>query len=497
MSLRRPLRPRAWHVVIFAAALITVFLAADRMYRSRAEEMSLISVDAAMLALRAKLEGLGPLRDTPEGLYAGPTKLAGDIVVRDIERETQQGATIFRANRRVATTARAVRSDAPALGTHASAAITEHVLEQGHVFRGVTRTIGRKWVIRYEPLQDADGSRVGMLATFVDHDRFLFGLVPFRFLVGGTLLVLFAIVSALWIAMGRYGTRLEAKQRAIEDRNQQLTHAAESQRQRERDLEVARAEAEAARIQAEQASKAKSLFLANMSHELRMPLNAIIGYAEMLLDECDNLQDEQDLSKIVGASRHLLAIISDILDVSKVEAGRLELEIQEFDLREVVRSVAEAAAPLVANNQNSMRVRVDRHIGPIESDPTRVRQILFNLLSNAAKFTERGEIELTVEATLNLHGPGVRFTVRDSGIGMSEAQLSRVFQAFTQADASHTRRYGGTGLGLTIVRLITERLDGQVHVTSTEGLGSAFVVELPQRPSARRRLLERPTIVQM
>ncbi len=491
----RPLRPQAWHIAVIAAALLTVFVAADHMYARRAKENSLLMVDVAMTALRARVEQLGEVRRTPEGLMAGQTPLAEHPVVHDLRRSTHLGASIFADDVRISTTATEHGSQQLAVGTRSSEAIRQHVLEEGHVFRGVTDTIGRTWVIRYEPLRDHRGVPVGMLSTFVDYRDFLRGIQPFRILLGSTLMVLFSVVSGLWLASGRFADAIERQSTDIEDRNAKLERAYHLQRTREVELMAARREAEAQRRAAEAANRAKSLFLANMSHELRTPLNAIIGYGEMLYEEAQSAEWQRDLQRIVGSSRHLLAVISDILDVSKVEAGRLELDIQDFDLQQLVGQLVDAARPLVESNGNRLVVAIDPALDRLESDPTRLRQILLNLLSNAAKFTEHGQVTLRAEATRTLHGAGVRFVVEDTGIGMSDQQVRRVFNAFVQADASHTRRYGGTGLGLTIVRLLAERLDGKVSVDSEEGKGTTFVVELPCRMSQRRRQLERPTVV--
>jgi PAS domain S-box-containing protein len=241
---------------------------------------------------------------------------------------------------------------------------------------------------------------------------------------------------------------------------------------------------EQARDEALAANQAKSTFLANMSHELRTPLNAVIGYAEMLQEEAQELgldTFETDLQKIHGAGRHLLGLIDNILDLSKIEAGRMELCPEDVDVPAMVASLDETVLPLMAKRGNALRIQVASGIA-LHTDATKLRQCLLNLLSNAAKFTEDGEVRLTVAA----EGAQVVFAVADSGIGMTPEQQSRLFQDFVQADASTTRRYGGTGLGLAITRRFAQLMGGDVSVASAPGQGSIFTLRVPQR-SVRER----------
>jgi PAS domain S-box-containing protein len=257
-----------------------------------------------------------------------------------------------------------------------------------------------------------------------------------------------------------------------------LKRSEEELRRRQRDLEALTDEAQSA-------NRAKSQFLANMSHELRTPMNAIIGYSEMLTDEAEDLGFPQfiaDLGKIRTAGKQLLALINDILDLSKIEAGKIELHFEEFDIREMIDEVSTISEPLVAKNSNKLIVRVPENAGLMHSDLTRVRQILFNLLSNACKFTESGTIELTVVNDLRDGRACVAFRVRDSGIGMTPTQVAKVFEAFAQADSSTTRKYGGTGLGLAITRKFCDIMGGDIEVESEPGRGSTFTVRLPRQP---------------
>jgi signal transduction histidine kinase/DNA-binding response OmpR family regulator len=241
---------------------------------------------------------------------------------------------------------------------------------------------------------------------------------------------------------------------------------------------------------AESANQAKSQFLANMSHELRTPMNAIIGYSEMLMDEAQDMSSQSalpeveavfvpELKKITAAGRHLLALINDILDLSKIEAGKMDLYLEIFQVPEMVADVATTIQPLVDKNENRLHIEVAHGIGAMRADLTKVRQVLFNLLSNASKFTKNGVIELRVQNQRSEDRDWIAFQVKDSGIGMTKEQAARIFEAFTQADASTTRKYGGTGLGLTITRKFCELMGGRITVESEPGKGTVFTVLLP------------------
>ena len=234
--------------------------------------------------------------------------------------------------------------------------------------------------------------------------------------------------------------------------------------------------------QLEAADRHKSEFLANMSHELRTPLNAIIGYSEMLQEDAADLGAEQltdDLKKINAAGKHLLELINAVLDLSKIEAGKMELYLESFDVAALVRDIAAVIQPLAAKNANRLEVRCPDDVGTMRADLTKVRQALFNLLSNACKFTDRGTISLAVAREASDGHEWLVFDVRDTGIGMTSDQVARLFEAFSQADAATTRKYGGTGLGLALSRKLCRMMGGDVTVESESGLGSTFTIRLP------------------
>jgi signal transduction histidine kinase/DNA-binding response OmpR family regulator len=233
---------------------------------------------------------------------------------------------------------------------------------------------------------------------------------------------------------------------------------------------------------AEEATRAKSDFLANMSHELRTPMNAILGYSEMLMEDAEDQGQEDfipDLKKIHAAGKHLLGLINEILDLSKIEAGKMDLFLESFDVVDMIKDVASTLTPLVEKNANHLQLHCAPDLGTIHADLTKVRQSLFNLLSNASKFTQNGTITLDASPMLREGIRWIAFQVADTGIGMTPEQIDKLFQPFVQADASTSRKYGGTGLGMAITQHFTKMMGGDISVASTPGAGTTFTILLP------------------
>jgi signal transduction histidine kinase/CheY-like chemotaxis protein len=242
-----------------------------------------------------------------------------------------------------------------------------------------------------------------------------------------------------------------------------------------------------ARDQALEASRTKTVFLANMSHELRTPMNAILGYSDMLIEDAGTMSTQEiasDLAKIRNAGKHLLALINDVLDLSKIESGKMTIHHESFLVKDLVQDVVSTMETLSAKNGNKIAIQCPSSIGAMYSDSMKVRQSLMNLLANACKFSHKSVIELDVSTRSHQGDEYVLIAVSDRGIGMSTEQMAKLFQAFVQADDSTTRKFGGTGLGLTISRRLCEMLGGDIRVSSILGIGSTFTIELPRNAPA-------------
>jgi len=295
----------------------------------------------------------------------------------------------------------------------------------------------------------------------------------------GTLIASF---NSMLATIQQRSADLNAARISLEDANATL----------EKKVHERTAELGSALMTAREASHAKSSFLAKMSHELRTPLNAIIGYSELLSEDSDSPAVKDDLNKILSAARHLLGLINDVLDLSKIEAGKMDLYIEPLDLWTVVQEVAGLVAPLCEKRNNKLVVVCDDAIGMVHADATKLRQILLNLLSNASKFTDAGQITMKATRAPLAGEDWIQIDVVDNGIGMTPEESGRLFQAFTQADASTASKYGGTGLGLAICRQFARIMGGDVTIESEPGAGSTFTLRMPARVRRPRAAANTP-----
>jgi signal transduction histidine kinase/CheY-like chemotaxis protein len=304
---------------------------------------------------------------------------------------------------------------------------------------------------------------------------------------GETAVLVDAFNTMLITIQDRDADLLVAKDAAVQARERLAEINAmleESNRTLERKVAERTVDLQNATVAAKEASQAKSAFLAKMSHELRTPMNAIIGYSEILVEDATDRGDEAavaDLRKILGAARHLLGLINDVLDLSKIEAGKMDLYLETFDVCRLVNEVVATAQPLIDRNSNRASVECAVDFGQMYADSTKLRQILLNLLSNASKFTDHGDIRVQVTREQRAEGESIILRVSDSGIGMTREQLGKLFQAFSQADHSTSAKYGGTGLGLAISRQFALLMGGDITVESEPAKGSTFTVRLPAR----------------
>jgi len=293
------------------------------------------------------------------------------------------------------------------------------------------------------------------------------------FLLGGAALFI-GILITIFIVRQAHSQSLKVQNalRKLKESHELLEHRV---KERTQELAIARDEALAS-------NKAKGIFLANMSHELRTPMNAIIGYSELL--EEDAIEDENntivpDLKKIQASAKHLLSLINGILDLSKIDADKIELSPIQFEINELIEEVSASIAPLLLENNNAFHIKAPRDNGIMFADNLRLRQILLNLLSNACKFTSNGSITLTIKRYNQNYQDWVSFAVADTGIGIEAEYMDTIFDDFSQADASTTREYGGTGLGLSISKRLVEIMHGQINIESTPGKGTCFTFNLP------------------
>ena len=358
---------------------------------------------------------------------------------------------------------------------------------------GVNFEIGSPYAVEVSKLIDA-----GIFIIETDKDEWINKRVKSRYNLVDTEITMLPPLSD--------GSRLQITSKRLKDGSlvQVFVDVTELSN-RETELERLVSELEDARQKADAANQTKSQFLANMSHELRTPLNAIIGLTEMLKEDCveDKLDDFlEPLDRVFNAGKHLLTLINDVLDLSKIEAGRVELYNETFALAPVLEEIIRTTRPLIEANRNKIRLEIAGDVTEITSDQTRIKQVFLNLISNATKFTEGGEIALIARRVPKDNGDLIAVDVRDTGIGMTEVQIGRLFNAFVQADSSTTRKYGGTGLGLTISKQLTQLMGGDVTVQSVPNQGTTFTASFRINnteavTSAPARLASEPSMTRL
>ncbi len=505
--------------------------------------MRVLRIEAARLGPPSRRAAPGPAGMPVADLFFGDTGMSRSFKLVDAVKTVMGGTVAIFVRRgdkfiRVSTNIKvpgAGRATGTELDPHGQAIAA---IRQGKAFYGVVDVLSVPYITGYEPIRDATGETIGIyfvgytldtlgsirvaladreilesgfFALLDPADQIIFQTqnTPFRYAIAGIVSgetggggpadqwlirrtvfepwnyevvaamylpdVARITLNVMWQAYGIVGAIILAVLIASFWLASKLSGALE-------DTEASRRDAIDARDAAESANRTKSTFLANMSHELRTPMNAIIGYSEMLIEEAEDLEQDAfipDLQKVRGAGKHLLALINDILDLSKIEAGKMTLFLEDFPVRELLDDVVATVAPLLEKNSNRIEVKTPADPGTMRADLTKVRQTLFNLLSNASKFTNNGVITLATDRVPAETGERIRMSVADTGIGMTPEQLGRLFLAFSQADASTTRKYGGTGLGLVISRKFCQMMSGDITVASTPGAGSTFTIDLP------------------
>jgi signal transduction histidine kinase/DNA-binding response OmpR family regulator len=330
-------------------------------------------------------------------------------------------------------------------------------------------------------------------STFYASDSYL-SIRNFKyFSIGFTAFIMFLALYAQSVAneVSKKNDQLVLKEQELKEANSSLEQRVEERtaelQKISDDLEEKNISLKEAVAQADYANESKSNFLANMSHELRTPLNAIIGLSELLVEELKEEENKtylEPMSRILNAGKHLLALINDILDISKIEAGKMELFIEEFKVKDALDEILVISEPLASKNNNKLKFECSDDIGTLRNDTTKFKQIIINLISNACKFTKDGQVTLRVSKKTT-NGDEIEFAVIDTGIGITQDQISKLFSNFVQADSSTTKKFGGTGLGLAITKRMSELMGGSINITSEIGKGTTMTITLPRMAEAR------------
>ncbi len=440
-TLRALLRVSRWQLPVLTVLVGLTFFFLDRAYARATSELTLRQADTGQEIALAFIAQLGPVAARDAGLYAGETRLDGATQVVDaVKAATGLGCAIYRGRSRIASapSAPGAPRDTPTPEGDDELGLAL----AGLTFRGVLQSQGRDFFVVYRPLRDASGQIVGVLATFTDRDDFGRGLLTFRLVLGGALTMLTGLLFLLVL-------RVE---------------------QQERDF------ADARHREAEARARLRNQFFASMSHELRTPLSAVLAFAGSLRDGGSSREVVADVAaRIEQVSRDLIGIINNILDAAKLESQNVELMIEDVDVAEALQRVVRKCEPLVGVKPVRVSVDAPPALPRVRADFVKLQQVLTNLVGNAIKFTEQGQVRIRAFVE-----PGcVAVEVADTGVGIPAEALPDIFIAFRQADGSIARRYGGSGLGLSIVHGLVRLMHGAIDVQSSVGAGSTFTVRLP------------------
>ena len=434
---------RRWHLVVMAVLLAATYLFIERRYVAERRELVLQQDHIAQALTRAYLEDHGPIFTHDGALYAGRYRINwSDTLVDAVKADSGCGASIFQGDERIATTVVERGKSERAIGTRADPDIKRQVLVLGHTFRGEHAALGQRWLIEYTPLKDAEGTTVGMIATFRDLETLGHEVLFFRVLLGGTMAVLFALLVI--VVRGA-----EAQQRSVQRSRRKMV---------------------------EDRAKQQSVFFESMTQELRTPLSAVVVFAAALVD---GLKEDNASRAIAGRihaeTKDVLCTVDDILDYSRIEAGNVQLAVGEVDLRAQIDVAAARATELIGARGVRLKLDVPDNLPSVNGDGVRIAQVLGYLLANAIESVDEGRVVLRARAERD----AVAVEVIDAGPGLGEEELASVWDPFRSA-APGARALVGSGLGLAIVRGLVTSMGGSVTAASKLGKGSSFMVRLPR-----------------
>ncbi len=434
---------RRWHLVVIAALLVAAYVSIERRYASERRELVLQQDDIAQALTRAYLEDHGPIFTHDGALYAGRYRINwSDTVVDAVKADSGCGASIFQGDERIATTTMGPGTSERAVGSRANPEIKKRVLEEGRAFRGELTTLGQRFLIVYTPMKDAEGATVGMIATYREVDALGRELLVFRALLGGTMAVLFALVTLL------------------------VSSAAAQQR----DVQRAR------RKLVEERAKQQAVFFESMTQELRTPLSTVVVFAASLTESLKEGQPEKAIAERIHAeTKDVLATVDDIVDYSRIEAGNARLVVSEVDVRGCAEAAAARGTALIGARAVRLKVDLPDDLPTVNGDPARVQQVLTYLVAHAVESVDEGKVLLRARAERDT----VAIQVIDTGPGLDASELASVWDPFRQA-APGARAQTGSGLALAIVRGLVTSMGGEVSASSKLGRGSSFTVRLPR-----------------